>query len=390
MKMLMKSRTVTKLRGFSLIELLIAMALGLIILGSATQFFKSGMDASRLVSQRSEMQDNVRAAINMVAKDVSMAGSGIPPGGLALPYGTGNNGLSVFGKDTNLKTWMNGNTYPTGNFGTPPAAVDNYMYGLIPGPANGMEKGGVAKIPATNQAADAITSIYADFTFPLNQYTAAFNAAGNLITLSIPNPAPVPALPAFINGAGGIQVGDLILLSNSVGSAMGEVTNVTATTITFANLDPLNINQSAINLASGGGNIKYLCNGLANCSTAPAPTAWRIYAVTYFVEVPAIAGQLPKLMRQVDGHPAQPVADDIISLQFTYDVCDSTIIAATCAGISNLFGSGYTPNQVHKVTISVMGQSILSYGNKAQNMQLTTSVATRDLTFKNLYGSTYN
>ncbi len=40
-------------------------------------------------------------------------------------------------------------------------------------------------------------------------------------------------------------MGDLILLSNSVGSAIGEVTNVTANSITFANLDPLNINQSA-------------------------------------------------------------------------------------------------------------------------------------------------
>ncbi len=96
------------------------MAIGLIILASVTQFFKNGMESSRLVSQRSEMQDNVRAAINMIAKDVSMAGSGIPSGGVALPYGTGNNGLSLFAKDTNLKTWLNGNTYPTGNFGTPP------------------------------------------------------------------------------------------------------------------------------------------------------------------------------------------------------------------------------------------------------------------------------
>ncbi len=53
-----------------------------------------------------------------------------------------------------------------------------------------MEKGGPALIPATNQAADAITSVYADFTFPLNQYTATFNAAGNGITLTIPAPPP--------------------------------------------------------------------------------------------------------------------------------------------------------------------------------------------------------
>lgn len=372
-------------RGFSLLELMIAMALGLIILAGATQFFKNGMDSSRIVSQRAEMQDNVRAAINMIAKDASLAGSGLPSGGVSLPYGTGNNGLSVFAKDTNLKTWMNNNNYPTGLFGTPPAAVDNYMYGLVPGPANGMEKGGAGVIAATNQAADAITSIYADYVFPLNEYNATFNAAGTTVTLAIPAVPPVPALPAFINGPGGIQVGDLILLTNSVGAAVGEVSTVTANSITFNNLDPLNINQSGINLASGGGNIQSLCVGSLNCSLAPAPTLLRLYAVTYFVEVPAVAGQTPRLMRQVDAHPAQPVADNIISLKFTYDVCDSSINAVNCAGISDLFGSGYTPNQVHKVNISVMGQSIVNYGKQAQNEQLTTSVATRDLTFKNLY-----
>ncbi len=381
----MNLHSVNKSRGFSLIELLLAMAIGLIILGSVTQLFKNGMGASRVVSQRAEMQDNVRAAINMIAKDVTLAGAGIPSGGATLPYGNGNNGLSLFGKDTNLKTWLNNNTYPTGNFGTPAAPVDNYMYGLLPGPANGMEKGGAVKIPATNQAADAITSIYVDYAFPLNQYTATFaNKKGTGVNLTIPVPAPIPALPAFINGPGGIQVGDLILLSSNGTSAIAEITNVTALGMTFADLDPLNINQSGLT-AGGGGNIYYsLCNG-GDCTTSASPTIYRIYAVTYFVEVPAVAGQLPKLMRQVDGHPAQPVADNIISLKFTYDVCDGTINTPNCAGISDVFGSGYTPNNIHKVDISVMGQSILSYGNQAQSMQLTTSVSTRDLTFKDRY-----
>src|SRR5215469_10336212 len=43
-------------RGFSLLEMLIAMALGLIVLGSAVQLFKKSIDATRLVVQRAEMQ----------------------------------------------------------------------------------------------------------------------------------------------------------------------------------------------------------------------------------------------------------------------------------------------------------------------------------------------
>jgi hypothetical protein len=93
-------------------------------------------------------------------------------------------------------------------------------------------------------------------------------------------------------------------------------------------------------------------------------------------------------MRQVDGHTAQPVADNIIGLNFTYDVCDGNVITLgttpNCAGIPGLFPN-FTPNDVHKVDITVMGQSIVSYGSHAQNEQLTTSVSTRDLTFKDRY-----
>jgi prepilin-type N-terminal cleavage/methylation domain-containing protein len=367
-------------RGFSLIELLLAMALGLILLASVTTLFKNGMDASRMVSQRTEMQDDVRAAVNMITKDVSLAGSGLPPGGVALPFGPGNNGPSLYGADQTGKIWVNPSTYP-----------GNFMYGLIPGPLAGMERLGVAAIPATGQTADAITSVYADFSFPLNQYVGTFaDNTGTLVNFAIPAPAPVPALPPTINGPGGIQVGDLILLSNGFGSAVGEVTNLTATSLTFAANDKLNMNQPGINVAGGGGgSIIALCTPPTNvCVGSGNITAYRLYAVTYFVEVPAAAGQLPKLMRQVDGHPAQPVADNIIGLQFTYDVCDGTITSGTtpnCAGLANLFLAGFTPNNVHKVNIAVKGQSIMSFGNHAQNMQLSASVSTRDLTFKDRY-----
>ena len=36
------------------------------------------MDATILVTQSSEMQQGVRSTLNLVAKDVSMAGSGLP------------------------------------------------------------------------------------------------------------------------------------------------------------------------------------------------------------------------------------------------------------------------------------------------------------------------
>jgi len=353
-------------RGFSLMELLVAVALGLIVLAATTQLFKNGMDATILVTQSSEMQQNARATLNLIAKDVSMAGSGLPSGGVALPFGAGST-PSFFAVDGN-RAWLGANTYPT-----------NFMYGIIPGPGNGMESGGPSTVAATNTASDAITVVYADYAFPLNQYTVTFpatNPNGDLIQLAPPAAPPV-GFPA-IQSPTGLQVGDLILLTNNIGSAVGEITGIapsgTNTNITFANLDPLRMNQSG----AARGNILYMKGG-------GTTVANRIWAVTYFLEVPAASTlQPPRLMRQVNGQTPQPVADNIINLKITYDMCDGTN-GPNCSNVPNPLNAPFSPTQIHKVNIQVMAQTLTSYGNKSRSTVLATSVSTRSLSFKDRY-----
>lgn len=356
-----------KIRGFSLVELLIAMALGLVVLAATTQLFKNGMDATRLVTQSSEMNQNARATLNLIAKDVSMAGSGLPSGGLALPYGAGST-ASLFAVDAN-RAWLANNGYPA-----------KFMYGIIPGAGNGIEAGGPPTVAATGTASDAITVIYADYAFPLNQYTTAIPAAnplGDKVTFT-PPAAPPAGFPA-IQSPTGIQVGDLILFSNNLGNAVGEVTGITpgagtSTDISFANGDPLKINQSG----AASGNILSIIGGGVTSGT-------RIWAVTYFIEVPAAASaQPPRLMRQVNGQTPAPVADNIINLKVTYDVCDGTNGPA-CSGIPNPLLAPFSPSQINKVNIQVMGQTLISYGNQSRSTVLTTSVSTRSLSFKDRY-----
>ncbi len=366
-----------RIRGFSLVEMLIAMAVGLIVLSATMQLFKNGMDATRLVSQSSEMQQSVRATVNLIAKDVSMAGSGLPSGGLSLPYGAGSV-ASKFAVDAS-GTWLANNTYPTGVISGAP--VSNFMYGIIPGPANGTEGGPVA-LAATGKIPDAITTIYADYAFPLNQYTATFPAAnpnGDVVNFA-PPAAPPAGFPA-IQSATGLQVGDLILLGNNTGNAVGEITGITpvgaTTNVTFANNDPLKMNQSG----AANGNIKSIMGGVG----VGATVATRIWAVTYFIEIPAAAtAQPPRLMRQVNGQKPVPVADNIIDLAVTYDVCDGTN-GPGCAGVKDLLGAGFSPNQVHKVNIQVMAQTLVSYGNQSRSTVLATSVSTRSLSFTDRY-----
>jgi len=368
----MKMRKENPGNGFTLLELMVAMALGLIVMAAMASLFKTGLNSTMLVTQRAETQQNMRAAIDLMVKDISLAGSGIPSGGIQLPLGGGAT-AAKFGCD------QAGTCYTT-NFNY----AGNYMYGIIPGYLNGVQ--GNAVIPAApGQINDSITVIYADYNFPLFEYNVTFpnGPTGTQINLT-PNAAFVPA-PPLPNAAGGIQVGDLILINGINGvTAVGEATGVTATSISFANLDPLNMNWSG---ATHTNNIYAVSGGAGFAFPPPAGTtqgtAYRLFAVTYYLTVPA-AGQTPRLMRQVNGLAPVPVADNIINLQFAYDIYNSTT-AALDANQVNPIGVGESPNLVQKVNIVVMGQSMFNNGNKAQNLYLATSVSARNMAFRNTY-----
>ncbi len=70
----MKADAVKRDAGFSLIELLIAIGLGIIILAVIFSTFKSQQDSYILQGQVSMAQQNLRAALYMVTSDIQMAG----------------------------------------------------------------------------------------------------------------------------------------------------------------------------------------------------------------------------------------------------------------------------------------------------------------------------
>jgi len=356
--------------GFTLVELMVSMAVGLIVMAAMASLFKMGLTSTVLVTQRAETQQNMRAAVDLLAKDISMAGAGLPSGGIQLPTGAGSS-VSKFGCDQTGTCHVTNHTYPNGN----------HMYGIIPGFSNGVENGAVipaAPAPAINSS---ITVAYVDYNFPLNEYNMNFTSStsGVNVTLSV-NPNYTSNPPPAVNAAGGIQVGDLIMVAGGGITAVGDVTNVTTTTMTFANSDPLNINQDA----AASGNLKSIAAALGTGSPA---TGYRLYVVTYYINVPG-ANQTPRLMRQVNGLPPTasptPVADDIINLQFAYDVYNNTTDALD-ANQPNPLGAGESPNNIQKVNLLVMGQSILNNGNKSQNMYLATDVSARNMAFRNRY-----
>jgi len=372
-------------RGFTLLELLVASSIGLTVILVMTSLFKAGMDATMKVTQRAETQQNVRAAIQLMTKDISLAGAGLPSGGLQL--GTG--GLSKFACNQTGICYITGDTYPNSGGGAP-----NYMYPIEPGFAVGVQNGAV--IPsAPGQINSSITTAYCDYNFPLSNFRFTF-PSGTSASVAVINGG---VTPNNILAPGGLQVGDLLMFQVSVpsngaagnpnGNSLVQTAAVVAEITGIPNNNSINFNTGDalnFNFSSGSNNLASVAtaSGAANAQT----NVCRLQVVSYFLQVPPAGGtvQQPRLMRQVNGLNAVPVADGIINLQFTYDVID-TVNGTVVANQQDPIGAGESPSLIQKVNIWIMGQSLTTNGNRAQNMYLATSVATRDMSFCNSYSS---
>jgi prepilin-type N-terminal cleavage/methylation domain-containing protein len=383
----MHIRTPNSKRGFSLLELMVASSIGLVLVFAMTRLFKMGMDATFTVSQRAETQQNMRAAIELITKDISMAGAGLPAGGLQLVTG---GARSNFACNQTGTCYVPANTYPNSGTGTA-----NYMYGILPGFNNGVQNG-VAIPNAPGQINSSITSIYCDYNFPLfPNFTFTFPTTTSA-NVTVVNPA---VQPNNILAPGGLNPGDLILFivstpgngTGAVGTSLvqnaavvAEITSIPSnTSINFATGDALNFNQ-----AGGANNLASVSAAIAAGGGKAQTTACRLNAVTYFLQVPAAGGtvQTPRLMRQVNGLDAVPVADNIINLQFTYDVINSAN-RTIFANLADPIGAGQSPSLIQKVNVWIIGESLTQAGRKSQNMYLATSVSARDMSFCNSYGA---
>lgn len=62
-------------RGFTLIELMIAMVLGLVLIGGVISVLLSNQQTYRTNNALSQLQDNARTAFELLARDIRQAGS---------------------------------------------------------------------------------------------------------------------------------------------------------------------------------------------------------------------------------------------------------------------------------------------------------------------------
>src|SRR4029077_20504568 len=248
-------------RGFSLLEMGIAMALGTIVLGAAVHLYSQGVAATWTVTQRAELQEDFRAASNMLTRDLSLAGAGLSNGAaIALPAGT----TPVYGCDQTAKCYINGASAAYPKQGTTP-----YLYGLIPGWKSG------PTLNASQGATDVVTVVYTDSTFYLNCYTATITSS-TVVTFTQPSPLTC-VLPTGVtspqnvnDSVVGLAPGDLVLFSFTP-NVVSEFRAVNGNVITCASGDALNMNSTTA--ASG------------NLAHAAGPgTGTRILVITYYID----------------------------------------------------------------------------------------------------------
>src|SRR5579872_53639 len=396
----MRQGSRSRKHGFTLIELMVSMALGLLVVGAAVKLFSQGIDATWVVSQRAEMQQDLRAVQVMMTRDISQAGAGLPSGqGVALPSGTGT--IPVYGCD---QSGTAAGCPPVGAVKYPITSGIPYLYGIIPGYQIGIIP------PGSTTKTDLITVTYTDPVLMLNCYQATI-VSGTSVTFTGP-PLPGPpastwsptctlppslTLPQALNDpVVGLQPGDLILFQGKVGGAttyaVGEVSQVTGAyptfTVSFNSGDVLHMNQPT---ATNG--------DLSQLRTSPASTpnvSNRLQVITYYLKnIPDPTGATSGtviLYRQVNGQSAIPLADNIINMQFTYDTYDTSgnLLNQTGDGGESL---GVSLNLIRKINIANLAVHSTVAGTRSslmatkgyQGYDIQTSISARNLSYLNRY-----
>jgi prepilin-type N-terminal cleavage/methylation domain-containing protein len=380
--------------GFTLLEVLVSVALMLVIMGTTLQMLTDAIHANEGVTLLADTQENLRAAMNYLVHDIVLAGSGIPQGGITIP----NN--ATLG---NPNPAVASNVIRPGPVGALPTFP--VIYQLIPAITAGAAQGPPATTPdPNNQGAtlagaptDFITIIYADTTLvdannhTLNEFPVYLAPGGGPAGCAGANSAPAGNITAtgnqitfdatcitINNGNTGINPGDLLMLQNALGTTLQTVTGVAGQVVTCAAADPFALNGTG----KPSGTMLNIQNGIASPGGPyPPTTATRIWMITYYLSISAPASPLrPMLMRQVNFNPSQPVGEVLEDLGITYDIN---------GGPTNteFVDPTWSPNLIRKVNLSLAARSETAYSktNDFFRNNLQTQVSVRSLAFFNQF-----
>ncbi len=378
--------------GFTMIELMVAMAVTMVILYGAVAAFRDAQQTNLAITQSADMTDNLRNGLNFIIQDVQQAGTGIPTGGIPIPYTSNGSTTSPCGTTAPVNRPILGGkgTFPPCNSVIPAVEPGSMM-----GPPITAPDASTGTVQNANSITDEITVLYEDNTSgmeakPINQPK----------TVSPPNPGcPNGALQltgtqlqitfdptCVVIGNAGITIepGDLIMLNNSLGTALVYVTNVSGQVLTFSSGDPFNLNGRS----DASGTVKQLmtsstCGGSPSCF--PATTATRIWMISYYLDNISSPPYI-RLVRQVNFNTPTPVGETLENLQFTYNFIDG----ATNPSNQPSVPTGNSESQIRTVNVWLGARtSYVVHRGASQSLfarnNLMTQISLRSMAYVNKY-----
>ena len=368
--------------GFTLVEVLIAVTVMMIILAVTLSMLTDAIHTVEGVSLMADTQQNLRAGMNYIVRDLVQAGVGIPQGGVTIPNTAGVSAVTRPGPYT----------APATSFGTFPAA-----WTVIPAISPGFQLGVTTDTSGVNT--DLINIIYADNTlidlnlhwlnqFPVNTPGGGVGCGGvtktpngSIVTAGTTTTVTFDASCININtGNTALAAGDLILLQAAAGPmALLTVStaNLAGNSIVFSTADAYVLNNSG----KTSGTIKQIQSPVGS-GTYATTTASRIWMITYFIDksIPT----RPQLMRQVNLRPAQTVGDATENMQFIYDILNagSTPPSVTTDVANPTLAQIPYIRDVY-ISLFARSESPFSVSKKYFRNNLQTAVSIRSLNFFN-------
>ena len=391
-------------RGFTLIEMLTAMAIMLVIGATAVTALVQAQRVTQGVAMEAATQENLRAGMHFMVRDITQAGEGLPPGGISIP-----NSSSAVSALTRPETGTTFNTSYVVLGGVEPGSAIGQLAKGVTTSGTVITTGAVntdviTVLYADNSLVDSSTNKYYLNEFPIKQTGTSHNCSGTFTSAaSVTLDSTCFDMPG--SGTTPIAAGNLMMFENEYGTALEYVTGVSGQTISFASGDPAGLNAVSSTTYPNGTAAALLASG-----TVPT-TITRIWMVTYYIDSTTNPTH-PQLVRQVNypGYPTtatqsnapQPIADDIEDLGFSYDIIDSTAPTGTypngagdapqpACWATPCSSNSDTPQQIRAVNIYLAGRSEHPYqlGTALTFFRnnLSTQVSIRSLAFTNQYNT---
>ena len=369
-----------KQSGFSMIELMVSVAILTTVVGVTLKALVDAQHANEAVGLLGDMNQNLRASLTTMTRDLTQAGEGVPQSGIPYPQGGTAKKINWPSPPGKAYTYPLAAPMPQMTTVTPLVPANNL--GLT---VNGAVTDMISMMYEDNSLIDANGHWLAEYPI----YSAAAPVCNGTLA-STGATATFDANCINITGNDGIKAGDLIMFSTSTSATpvIQTVTSVSGQTVSFAAGDAFNFNGMLS--AATAGTLKQLQNG-ATTPGGPYPpiTATRVRIISYWIDN-VTNPNLPTLIRQVNFNSPYAIGQGIEDLQITFGIAQSSDVGAYgAAGPGNATYpiSPDTPAQIRTVKIfaAARTENVYSQSKTYFRDNMVTTVCVRSLSFINRY-----